>query len=81
MGKVIWLQTATVFWLGGRTIFLSYSRYTGLVMLHNIVCIHTAEPPVPGPSAFEVEMAIENVKGLKSPGTDQIPAELVKAEG
>jgi hypothetical protein len=53
----------------------------GLVLLHNIVCIHTAEPPVPGPSAFEVEMAIEKLKGFKSPGTDQIPAELVKAGG
>ena len=49
--------------------------------LHNIVCIHTAEPPVPGLSASEVEMAIGKLKGLKSPGTDQIPAELVKAGG
>jgi hypothetical protein len=41
--------------------------------------IHTAEPLVPEPSAFEVEMAIEKIKGHKSPGTDQIPAELIKA--
>jgi hypothetical protein len=81
MIKVIWLQTPTVFWLGGGTIFLSCSIYVELVMLHNIVCIHTAEPPVPGPSAFKVEMAIEKLKGLKSPGTDQIPAELFKAGG
>jgi hypothetical protein len=53
--------------------------YMGLVMIHNIVCIHTAEPPVPWLCAFEVEMAIEKLKGIKSPGTDQIPAELVKA--
>jgi hypothetical protein len=33
------------------------------------------------PSAFEVEMAIEKLKRHKSPGTDQIPAELVKAGG
>jgi len=41
--------------------------------------IHTAEPVVPDPSAFEVEMAIEKLKRHKSPGTDQIPAELIKA--
>jgi hypothetical protein len=34
--------------------------------------IHTAEPLLPKPSAFEVEMAIEKLKGHKSPGTDQI---------
>ena len=33
------------------------------------------------PSAFEVEMAIEKLKGHKSPGTDQIPAELIKVWG
>ena len=36
--------------------------------------IHTAEPLVPEPSAFEVELAIENLKSHKSPGIDQIPA-------
>jgi len=30
--------------------------------------MHTAEPLVPKPSAFEVELAIENVKSHKSPG-------------
>jgi len=43
--------------------------------------IHTAEPLVPGPSAFEVELAIEKLKSHKSPGIDQIPAELIKAGG
>ena len=43
--------------------------------------IHTAEPPVPEPRAFEVELAIENLKSHKSPGIDQIPAELFKAGG
>ena len=43
--------------------------------------IHTAEPLVPEPSAFEIEMAIEKLKGHKSTGIDQIPAELIKAEG
>jgi hypothetical protein len=43
--------------------------------------VHTAEPLVPEPSAFEVELAIEKLKRHKSPGTDQIPAELIKAGG
>jgi hypothetical protein len=43
--------------------------------------IHTAEPLVPEPSAFQVEMAIEKVKRYKSPGIEQIPAELIKAGG
>ena len=33
--------------------------------------IHTAEPPVPEPSAFEVELATEKLKSHKSPGTDR----------
>jgi len=41
--------------------------------------IHTAEPLVPGPSAFKVEMAIEKLKRLKTPGADQSPAELIKS--
>ena len=41
--------------------------------------IHTAEPLVPEPSAFE--LAIEKLKSHKSPGIDQIPAELIKAGG
>ena len=40
--------------------------------------IHTAEPLVPGSSAFEVEMAIEKLKRHKTPGVDQTPAELIK---
>jgi len=41
--------------------------------------IHTAEPLVPEPSTFEVELAIEKLKSHKFPGIDQIPAELIKA--
>jgi len=41
--------------------------------------IHTAEPLVPKPSAFEFELAIEKLKSHKSPGVHQIPAELIKA--
>jgi hypothetical protein len=36
---------------------------------------------VPEPSAFEVEMAIEELKRDKSPGTDQIPTEFIKVGG
>jgi hypothetical protein len=43
--------------------------------------IHTAEPLVPEPSALEVELAIEKLKSHKSPGIDQIPAELIKTGG
>ena len=42
---------------------------------------HTAEPLVPEPSAFEVDLAIEKLKSNKSPGIDQIPAELIKEGG
>ena len=41
--------------------------------------IHTAEPLVPEPSASEVELTIDKLKSHKSPGIDQIPAELIKA--
>jgi len=43
--------------------------------------IHTAEPLVPEPCASEVELAINKLKSHKSPGIDQIPAELIKAGG
>jgi hypothetical protein len=43
--------------------------------------IHTAEPLVLEPSALEVELAIEKLKSHKSPGIDQIPAELITAGG
>jgi hypothetical protein len=45
------------------------------------MCIHTAEPLVPEPSLVEVEIAIGKLKNYKSPGTDNIPAELIKAGG
>jgi len=40
--------------------------------------IHTAEPLVSGPSAFEVELAVEKLKSHKSPCIDQTLAELIK---
>ena len=41
--------------------------------------IHTAEPLVNEPRASAVELAIEKLKSHKSPGIDQIPAEMIKA--
>jgi len=41
--------------------------------------IHTAEPPMPEPNVFEVEMADEKLKRHNSPCVDQIPAALIKA--
>ena len=73
-----WLQSPTVLWLGGGTISPSYSACMGLRMLAEI---HTAEPLVHEPSASEVELAINKLKSHKSPGIDQIPAELIKAGG
>jgi hypothetical protein len=43
--------------------------------------IHTAEPLVSEPSAWEFEMVIEYRKRHKSPGIDQIPAEFITAGG
>jgi hypothetical protein len=43
--------------------------------------IHTAESLVLEPSTSEVEMTIDKLKRHKSPGIDQIPAELIKAGG
>jgi hypothetical protein len=43
--------------------------------------IHTAELLVSEARAFEVEMAIGKLKRHKSPGTDEIPAEFIKAGG
>jgi hypothetical protein len=41
--------------------------------------MHTAEPFVPEPSASEVEVATGKLKGYKSPGVDEIPAQLIQA--
>jgi hypothetical protein len=54
--------------------------------VHNVrdvrqIEVHTAEPLVPGPSRLEVEIAFAKLKKYKSPGIDQIPAELIQAGG
>jgi hypothetical protein len=43
--------------------------------------VHTAELLVPDPSPFEAEITIVKLKKYKLPGSDQIPAELIKAGG
>jgi hypothetical protein len=40
-----------------------------------------AEPLIPGPSRFEVQIAIAKLKKYKSPGSDQIPAKLIQVGG
>jgi hypothetical protein len=60
--------------------------FSQLLNVHGVVDVrqaevHTVEPLVPEPSAFEVELAIEKLKHHKSPDTDQIPAEFIKAGG
>jgi hypothetical protein len=43
--------------------------------------IQMAEPLMPEPSLVEVEIAVGKLKSYKSPRTDEIPAELIKAGG
>jgi hypothetical protein len=43
--------------------------------------IHMADPLMLEPSPVKVEIATKRLKSYKSPGTDQIPAELIKAGG
>jgi hypothetical protein len=60
-------------------IFLCFLLNKGLVILGRQTYIHTAEPLMSKPNASEVERTIEKVKRHKSPGIDQIPAELINA--
>jgi hypothetical protein len=62
------------------------NHFSQLLNIHGVNDVrqteaHMVEPLVPELSAFEVEMAIEKLKRHKSPGIDQIPAELIKAGG
>jgi hypothetical protein len=68
MRRVIWLQTPTVFWLGRGTVSL-------LLIGHRVIDVRrtetlTAQPLVPQPSAYDVEMAIEKLKRHRSSGSD-----------
>jgi hypothetical protein len=60
--------------------------FSQLLNVHNVsdvrqIEVHTPEPLVTGPSRLEVENAIAELKKYKSPGIDQIPAELIQAGG
>jgi hypothetical protein len=62
------------------------SYFSQLLNFHDIsdvrqTEIHTAEPLVPGPSHFEVEISIAKLKEYKTRGSDQIPAEMYQAGG
>jgi hypothetical protein len=41
--------------------------------------VHTVEPLAPVPSRLEVEIVIAKLKKYKSPGSDEILAELIQA--
>jgi hypothetical protein len=54
--------------------------------LHNVSDVrqieeHMAEPLVPEPSRLEAEIAIGKLKKYKSPGSNQIPTELIQSGG
>jgi hypothetical protein len=61
-------------------------HFSQLFNVHNVsdviqIEVHMTQPLVPGPSRLEVEIAITKLKKYKSPGSDQIPAELIQAGG
>jgi hypothetical protein len=72
---VIWLQTPTV--------RKHFSQLLNVYVVNDVrqTEIHTVEPLVSVPSAFEFEMTTEKHKRRKSPSTDKIPSELIKAGG
>jgi hypothetical protein len=60
--------------------------FSQLLNVHNVsdvrqIEVHMAEPLVPSPSRLEVEIAIAKLEKYKSPGSDQIPAELIQGGG
>ena len=56
--------------------------FSHLFNVHGVKDVgQAAEPLVPELSAGEVELVINKLKSHKSPGIDQIPAELIKAGG
>jgi hypothetical protein len=60
--------------------------FSQLLNVHNVsdvrqIEIHMAEPFLPDRSCLEVEVAIAKLKKDKSPGSGQIPAELIQAGG
>jgi hypothetical protein len=60
--------------------------FSQLLNVHNIsdvrqIEVHTAEPLVPGPSCLEAEIATAKMRKYKSPSSDEIPVELIQAQG
>jgi hypothetical protein len=70
-----------------RSIMVRWRNYLSQILnVHGVsdvrqAEIHTADPLVSGPRALDVELAIEKLKSRRSPGIDQILAELIKAGG
>jgi len=66
-----------------KVYFLFLSNFHFVIITSNFCAaeINTVEPLVPEPSAFEFELAIGKLKNHKSPGIDQIAAELFKPGG
>jgi hypothetical protein len=62
------------------------NHFSQLFNIHGVTEVRqketdTAEPLVPEQIAFQFAMANEKLKRYRSPGTDQIPAEMIKARG
>jgi len=74
---VIWLQTPSSLarWKN------HFSQLLNVGGINDVRQTEFQQSLVPEPSAFEGEMAIKQVKVHKSPGVDQMPAELIKAGG
>jgi hypothetical protein len=72
---------------GSHNILNRWKNYVSqLLNVHRIsdvkqIEIPTAESLLPDPRPFDVEIAIANMKRFKSPGSDQIPAEIIRAGG
>ena len=77
MTKVIWLQTHHSILARWRNYFSQILNVRGV----NDVRQTNTHSRTTEPSASKVELAVEKLKSHKSPGIDQIPAELIKAGG
>jgi hypothetical protein len=66
----IYLRMRRVIWLQASSQLLNVQGVNDVRQTE----IHTAEPLVPEPSAFEVELDIGRLKSHRSQGTTQIPA-------
>jgi hypothetical protein len=70
-----------------HTILNRWKNYfSQLLNMYNVsdvrqIKAHRAEPLVPRPCRIEVEIAFAELKKYKSPGSDEIPTELIQARG